>query len=256
MVFGVLLAVLASACSGGSELDTSGPQTIEIDSITYSYECRGEGSPVAFVEDGAASPEKSSFDPDWYGWDIALDGMADLTTVCIYGRRGVSGTDGLSDGSIRTTSDQVDDFESLLDALGVDLPVVLVGHSVAGFNLRIMADRRPSDIAGLVFVDATTPGVLELGPPPPAPSAPEWLDIPRSGQQTAATVDVGDMPVYVITAGETESAVEWWEALQADLATISTNSEHVTSPDSSHYVFFDDPQTVVDALAWVLEQGA
>jgi pimeloyl-ACP methyl ester carboxylesterase len=44
--------------------------------------------------------------------------------------------------------------------------------------------------------------------------------------------------------------------LQADLATISTNSEHVTSPDSSHYVFFDDPQTVVDALAWVLEQGA
>jgi len=250
LLTGLMFALAASACSSATQLDTTGPQMIEVDGITYSYECRGEGSPVAFVEDGLGTPEKSSFDPLWHGWDTALNGMAELTTVCIYGRRGVSGTEALDEGSVRTTSDQASDFESLLDALGVDSPVVLIGHSLAGYNLRIAADRSPADVAGLVFVDATTPGVEAHDPNIPPPFPPEWLDLPTSGQQTAATGDVGDTPVYVMSRGE--SSEDWWDALQVELATISTNSQHVTLPDSGHFVFIDDPQAVVDGLAWVL----
>ncbi len=74
------LATLASACSTASQLDTSGPQTVDVDGITFSYECRGEGSPIAFVEDGLGMPEEMGFDPAWHGWDTALNGMAELTT--------------------------------------------------------------------------------------------------------------------------------------------------------------------------------
>ena len=253
LIAATAFAILASACTA-SGLNTSGPQTVDVDGVTFSYECRGEGSPVAFVEHGLARQGMVRFDPAWDGWDTALDGMAELTTVCIYGRRGVWGTDPLADGSFRTTSDQVDDLQSLWSTLGVVTPVVLVGHSVAGFNLRVAADRSADDVAGLVFVDATTPGIKELnsGAPPPG-VAPEWLDPSASIQQTAATADVGDLPVYVITHGEGE-VPDAWNTLQVELAAISTNSQHVTLPESSHAVHWDDPQAIVDGLAWVLQQ--
>ncbi len=241
-----------STTQAASQLDTSGPQTVDVAGITFSYECRGEGSPIAFVEDGLGMPEEMGFDPAWHGWNTALDGMAELTTVCIYGRRGVGGTDPLAEGSVRTTSDQVDDLQSLWSALRVATPVVLVGHSVAGYNLRVATDRSADDVAGLVFVDATTPGVAEFDPNVPPPFVPEWLDLPASGQQTAATADVGDLPVYVISNGK--SAPDWWDALQVELATISTNSQHVTLPESGHEVYIDDPQAIVDGLAWILQQ--
>ena len=125
---------------------------MDVDGVTFSYECRGEGSPIAFVEDGLGMPEEMGFDPAWHGWNTALNGMAELTTVCIYGRRGVGGTDPLAEGSVRTTSDQVDDLQSLWRALGVATPIVLVGHSVAGYNLRVATDRSADDVAGLVFL--------------------------------------------------------------------------------------------------------
>ncbi len=252
LIAAAAFAILASACTA-SGLDTSGPQTVDVDGVTFSYECRGEGSPVAFVEHGLARQGMVRFDPAWDGWDTALDGMAELTTVCIYGRRGVWGTDPLADGSFRTTSDQVDDLQSLWSTLGVVTPVVLVGHSVAGFNLRVAADRSADDVAGLVFVDASTPGAEEFTPtlPPPGPS--EWLDPSASIQQTAATADVGDLPVYVITHGEGE-VPDAWNTLQVELAAISTNSQHVTLPESGHMVHMDDPQAIVDGLAWILQQ--
>jgi len=137
-------------------------------------------------------------------------------------------------------------------ALGVATPIVLVGHSVAGYNLRVATDRSADDVAGLVFVDATKPGVEEFDPNVPPPFVPEWLDLPASGQQTAATADVGDLPVYVISHGK--SVPDWWDALQVELAAISTNSQHVTLPESGHEVYIDDPQAIVDGLAWILQQ--
>ena len=253
LIAAAAFAILASACTA-SGLDTSGPQTVDVDGVTFSYECRGEGSPVAFIEDGLSGPEKMDFHPRWDYWDAALDGMAELTTVCIYGRRGVWGTDPLPDGSFRTTSDQVDDLQSLWSTLGVVAPVVLVGHSIAGFNLRVAADRSTDDVAGLVFVDATTPGIKEFNSDAPPPGiAPEWLDLSASMQQTAATADVGDLPVYVITGGRGVVPDEW-HASHVELAAISTNSQHVTLPESGHMVPMEDPQAIVDGLAWVLQQ--
>ncbi|HEX7980583.1 MAG TPA: alpha/beta fold hydrolase [Gemmatimonadaceae bacterium] len=43
----------------------------------------------------------------------------------------------------------------LLDAAHVARPLVLVGHSVGGINVRVYAERYGSDVAGMVLVDPT-----------------------------------------------------------------------------------------------------
>ena len=51
------------------------------------------------------------------------------------------------------------DLEALLDAMGLDAPLILAGHSMAGLHVRLFAVRNPKRVAGLVLVDATTPEV-------------------------------------------------------------------------------------------------
>jgi pimeloyl-ACP methyl ester carboxylesterase len=54
------------------------------------------------------------------------------------------------------------DLEKLLDASGERPPYVLVGHSMAGLRIWLYARRHPADVAGLVFVDESTPDPAEL----------------------------------------------------------------------------------------------
>src|SRR5215831_9172564 len=53
-----------------------------------------------------------------------------------------------------TVSDMVSDLESLLEALAVRRPVVLVGNSFGGLLALAFSVAMPSRVAGLVLVDA------------------------------------------------------------------------------------------------------
>jgi pimeloyl-ACP methyl ester carboxylesterase len=53
----------------------------------------------------------------------------------------------------------VSDLERMLEAAGETGPLILAGHSMAGLHLHLFAGRNPGRIAGLVLVDAVTPGV-------------------------------------------------------------------------------------------------
>jgi len=55
----------------------------------------------------------------------------------------------------RTATDMVADLRKLLAALAISPPYVLVAHSWGGVIARTFAHAYPSDVAGLVFVDAT-----------------------------------------------------------------------------------------------------
>ncbi len=61
-----------------------------------------------------------------------------------------------------------DDLEALLDRLGEDGPILLVGHSMGGLMVRLFALERTRPVVGLVMVDAVTPEVLSLPGGPPA----------------------------------------------------------------------------------------
>jgi pimeloyl-ACP methyl ester carboxylesterase len=148
--------------------------------------------------------------------------------------------------------DQVDDLDGLIVALDLETPLVLMGHSIAGYNLRVFTDRYPEKVAGLIFVDATHPDIDLLGDDIPRTSHPEWLDVLTSAEQVDATDDFGDLPLYVLTASETVAALELWGVWQEELAALSTNSRHKTTP-SGHYISRDDPRSVVGSVRAIIK---
>jgi pimeloyl-ACP methyl ester carboxylesterase len=105
--------------------------------------CRGEGA-VTVVFDSGLSDWSSS-------WALVQPQVATRTRACTYDRAGM----GYSDPSNRpsTPFNIVDDLRHLINAAGIHAPVVLVGHSLGGFNMKLFAAIHPSEVAGLVLVD-------------------------------------------------------------------------------------------------------
>ena len=71
--------------------------------------------------------------------------------ACSYDRAGL----GFSDPSDEpATSEQaVRDLHRLLDTANVARPVILVGHSYGGMNVKLYAETFPSEVAGLVLIN-------------------------------------------------------------------------------------------------------
>lgn len=89
-------------------------------------------------------------------------------------------------------------------------------------------------------------------------------------EQASRTGSLGDRPVVVLSAGRPRpmpsvsdegNAAMWraWLELQAELAALSTNSDHRVVEDAGHYIHWDRPQAVVaatrDVVTAVREEG-
>jgi pimeloyl-ACP methyl ester carboxylesterase len=87
----------------------------------------------------------------------------------------------------------------------------------------------------------------------------ELKAFPKSAGQTASTGSLGDMPLTVLShdpetpqpdlpADLVKPTNEAWQAMQKDLAQLSTRSTQVTAKNSGHYIQLDQPQLVIDAV--------
>jgi pimeloyl-ACP methyl ester carboxylesterase len=105
--------------------------------------CIGQGEPTVVLEAGG-------FDAA-FTWALVQPAVATRTRACSYDRAGL----GYSDPSPRppTPANVVDDLHALLRQAGIKGPVVLVGHSIGGFNSKLYAATYPNDVAGLVLID-------------------------------------------------------------------------------------------------------
>ena len=238
--------------------------SILVNSGWLAYECRGEGSPTVLVELGLAGPPRVDRDPNWWLWNRPMEKIEETNKVCIYGRRGVLGSEPVPVDPLRTTQDQVDDLNALIDALELETPLILVGWSIGGYNIRLFADQHPQKVAGLVFVDATEPGIEETYPSTASAAfPPEWLELVESAEQVSAVTDLGDMPVYVLTASIDQSADnttlteadEWWLGLQNRLLALSTNSTQRKVEATHGNIYWGKPEIVAEAVAWVTAQA-
>jgi hypothetical protein len=43
--------------------------------------------------------------------------------------------------------------------------------------------------------------------------------------------------------------------MQSELVALSTNSQHIIAEESGHYIHEDQPDLVIDAIRWVVEQA-
>jgi pimeloyl-ACP methyl ester carboxylesterase len=107
--------------------------------------CTGSGSPTVVFESGLGDGTRV--------WGLIQPSIAKHTRACSYDRAVL----GFSDPPTRpsTSANMVDDLHRLLRTAHVKPPYVLVGSSLGGMNVKLFAESYLSEVAGLVFVDAS-----------------------------------------------------------------------------------------------------
>src|SRR5437899_547203 len=107
--------------------------------------CTGAGAPAVILDSGLGGSSAE--------WGDVQPEVARFTRVCSYDRAGMGYSD--PGPSPRTARRIASELATLLGRSGIAGPVVLVGASIAGFNVRVFAADHPERAAGLVLVDAS-----------------------------------------------------------------------------------------------------
>jgi pimeloyl-ACP methyl ester carboxylesterase len=121
---------------------------VDIGGRRIQIDCRGSGSPTVVFEDGLDVGGSTS----WMG---VHDSISKTTRACAYSRAGVMWSDA-RDGA-QSGKHVAEDLHSALSIAGEHPPFVMVGHSLGGPYIMIYTKYFGSDVAGLVFVDASHP---------------------------------------------------------------------------------------------------
>jgi pimeloyl-ACP methyl ester carboxylesterase len=110
----------------------------------------GSGTPLVVFESGLAAAASV--------WSDVQRRVSAHTATLSYDRAGIGGSKRARDG--RRFADLNADLEAVLDALGHDGPVLLVGQSWGGPIVRAFSHFTTRPVAGLVIVDGTRSQVL------------------------------------------------------------------------------------------------
>jgi pimeloyl-ACP methyl ester carboxylesterase len=136
-------------------------QLVDIGGYGLHLWCTGDGAPAVILDAGLGGTSA--------GWGFVQPDVARFTRVCSYDRAGMGYSD--SGPSPRTARRIAKELAELLAGSGIAGPVVLVGESIAGFNVRMFASDHPEHAAGLVLVDASheddaheVPGIARFVP--------------------------------------------------------------------------------------------
>jgi pimeloyl-ACP methyl ester carboxylesterase len=107
--------------------------------------CTGDGAPAVILDAGLGGTSAD--------WGFVQPDVARFTRVCSYDRAGMGYSD--PGPSPRTARRIAGELAELLGRSGIGGPLVLVGASSAGFNVRVFASDHSERVAGLVLVDVS-----------------------------------------------------------------------------------------------------
>jgi pimeloyl-ACP methyl ester carboxylesterase/ketosteroid isomerase-like protein len=117
--------------------------------------CIGKGAPIVVIDVGAGA------------WSIFFNhiqnALAQRTRVCTYDRAGLGWSD--PGPQPRISSRMVDELHTLLHRAGITPPLMLVGHSLGGYNIRIYQAKYPEEVSALVFLDSAHEAQWQRLPP-------------------------------------------------------------------------------------------
>ena len=141
--------------------------------------------------------------------------------------------------------------------------------------MRVFADRYLDEVVGMVLVDTGhgDPQVRRQA----VLTAEEWRlvrEVTTHADEgftlpeglSLLGPDLADKPLVVLTAGNrgasplSQDIVERLEQvhqeMQKELLDLSSNSTHIIAKESGHGIQMDQPDLVIEALRWVVEQSA
>lgn len=239
----------------------------------------GSGTPAVVIEPGLGGTAAS--------WRTVAEAVAEDTTVVTYDRAPYGASSRARDA--RTPRDIARDLKGVLDALGIDCPVVLVGHSCGGIYVRVFAGLYDGQVAGMVLVDSSheaqeqamtpeLPWLVRVADRLVIPVAMVMTRKARGGADRRSLIrenhalyrltasdkplapgGLGDRPLIVITAGPGKILNgQVWQILhdlQAELAGLSSNRRHIVASHPGHYVHKKDPDLVITAIRDVVHSA-
>jgi pimeloyl-ACP methyl ester carboxylesterase len=158
LIWKILISALAAMAAGSPALSKEPPaldpavakayltpaRLVEIEGKRrLNLVCMGSGDVTVLFDAGGS---------DWSAiWALVQPRIAVEATACGYDRAGLGHSEPAR--GPRTPVAIVDDLHALINAAGLKRPLILVGHSLGGFNVKLHAALYPEDVAGLVLVD-------------------------------------------------------------------------------------------------------
>ncbi|HEX7947817.1 MAG TPA: alpha/beta hydrolase, partial [Phenylobacterium sp.] len=171
--------------------------------------CMGSGPRTVLFDAGGS---------DWSDvWALVQPTVAKTARACAYDRAGL----GHSDPSPlpRTPVEIAQDLHALVVAAKLQTPLVVVGHSLGGFNVKLYAALYPQDVAGLVLVDPSEDRT---------PARARSLLRGRFGSAIAARSELADLTLFAwLTDRYTRCAAA---AREAPLDPLSPTYRRCTDP--------------------------
>ena len=233
----------------------------------FMTKCVGHGDVSVLLISGYMTPMAN--------WEDVQAKIGSLARVCAYDRLGIGRSRPLPPR--QTFESFAVDADRLIDALHLQRPVVVVGHSLGGPIAMTWVTSHPQDTAGVVLVDAPDAGFnqwqsevmteadkAKFGDPlAPASGDPEHFDATTAYGQLTRLPTLGDRPMMVLTHDPThpegvesgmsgvapgEETREAWLQAQARWAEFSDISELVTVDGTGHFIQTQDPDAVVAAI--------
>jgi pimeloyl-ACP methyl ester carboxylesterase len=230
------------------------------------YRCSGQGSPTVVMDAGLGTTSST--------WAPVEQDIARFSRVCVYDRAGLGKSE--RGPTPRTSRQVVTELHALLANAKISGPYVLVAHSHGGLNMQLYAATYKAEIAGLVMVDATPPGMearYEAVLSPEQVNERKELiaqnreglsyeDVQASDAQVVAAGPLPDVPLIVLRHGRTlQHPAGWpvaevervWREAQEDFATRTSKGKLVVAEASGHFIHIDQPELVLSAVHEVVE---
>ena len=287
----LLVAVAVCRPSAGNaqpaSKDFAGP--IDVSGHIVYLECHGTGSPTVVLESGYHDSSQTWSLADGFPPPV-LTRVAGFTRVCSYDRPGTlfySDPPRITDRTApvhmpRTAADVVSELHALLAAAHVPGPYILAGHSLGGLFTLLYAQTYPTDVKGLVLVDAFPatlprlfgpqwPGYRRLldNPLPAFATNPDFerIDIGASVAQIGKASLLHRMPLVVLTKGEPfahppgavgpvlRELERWWPIAAKSLVQLEPDTPQVIANGSDHYIQIHQPDLVTLAIRLTIERA-
>lgn len=117
---------------------------VDVGGYRLHINCMGEGEPTVVMD---------AMGVCWSThWGLVAPEIAKFARVCVFDRAGLGWSD--SGPTPRTARQVAVELNTLLHKTGITGPYVLVGHSFGGWTVRLYHHQYPSEVAGMVLVDA------------------------------------------------------------------------------------------------------
>jgi pimeloyl-ACP methyl ester carboxylesterase len=263
----LLLIFILGGC--GQEINEPGGY-VDVGGYRLYYETYGSGSPTVIFENGSGS--------ELADWKYVAPEIAKANKVILYDRAGL----GRSDFGTcpRDAYRRVAEFNTLMTALNVNQPFVLVSHSLGCILSRYYQHLYPGNVLGMIQVDPGHESLLTRAGTAfaaavdadiiafsknltPGESAEAFGAFDTWKEVEAARLEsVGTIPFTVIVSTQTQGFVtdealneignSAYRELQKKLVGQSPQGKLVTAEGSGHMVQLEQPQLVIDEIKAVL----